>query len=203
MKTAAWALALSALVATPVIAADPATIDWSAVPVTNVTLFYPGQSSYEWLRAAAHPGSSMVQSGEACVTCHQGKEKAMGDKLVKQTTIVTRAEPCVLSIHDKKHTELGGSWEASDIKATMDLRRVSPAIGLEPFTGSGVHGAVLTVSAGKGSGAIRQDMELSSSAIGLSHKTVETERFEFTISDDAVAERIRRALVHAVDLCRG
>jgi len=83
MKTAAWALALSALVATPVIAADPATIDWSAVPVTNVTLFYPGQSSYEWLRAAAHPGSSMVKSGGACLPCHQGKEKAIGDKLVK------------------------------------------------------------------------------------------------------------------------
>ena len=83
MKIAAWSLALTALAATPGIAADPATIDWSAVPVTNVTLFYPGQSSYEWLRAAAHPGSSMVQSGEACVTCHQGKEKAMGDKLVK------------------------------------------------------------------------------------------------------------------------
>jgi len=38
-------LALSALVATPVIAADSANIDWSKVPVTDVTLFYPGQSS--------------------------------------------------------------------------------------------------------------------------------------------------------------
>jgi len=55
MKAAAWALALSALAATPGIAADPAAIDWSAVPVTNVTLFYPGQSSYEWWRTAAHP----------------------------------------------------------------------------------------------------------------------------------------------------
>jgi hypothetical protein len=36
--------------AEPALAADLATIDWSKVPVANVTLFYPGQSSYEWLR---------------------------------------------------------------------------------------------------------------------------------------------------------
>ena len=83
MKSCALALALSALVATPVIAADPANIDWSKVPVTDVTLFYPGQSSYEWLRTSIHPGSKMVLDGTACVTCHRGREKAMGDKLVK------------------------------------------------------------------------------------------------------------------------
>lgn len=83
MKSCALALALSALVATPVIAADPASIDWSKVPVTDVTLFYPGQSSYEWLRTSNHPGSKMVLDGTACVTCHKGREKAMGDKLVK------------------------------------------------------------------------------------------------------------------------
>jgi hypothetical protein len=66
-----------------VLAADPATIDWAKVPVTNVTLFFPGQSSYEWLRTDSHPGSKMVREGTACVACHQGKEKTMGDKLVK------------------------------------------------------------------------------------------------------------------------
>ena len=33
-----------------VMAADPATIDWTKVPVSKLTLFYPGQSSYEWVR---------------------------------------------------------------------------------------------------------------------------------------------------------
>jgi len=69
--------------ATPAFAADPATIDWSKVPVANVTLFYPGQSSYEWLRTSAHPGSKSVESGQACITCHAGTEKKLGDKLVK------------------------------------------------------------------------------------------------------------------------
>jgi hypothetical protein len=31
-------------------AADPAKIDWSKVPSASVMLFYPGQSSYQWLR---------------------------------------------------------------------------------------------------------------------------------------------------------
>jgi hypothetical protein len=71
------------MVAAPAMAADPASIDWSKISATNITLFYPGQSSYEWLRSANHPGSKFVLDGKACTTCHTGKEKAMGDKLVK------------------------------------------------------------------------------------------------------------------------
>jgi len=67
-------------------AADPATIDWSAVPVTEVTLFYPGQSSYEWLRSDAHRGAApRVQRGDSCVGCHDepDAEKELGAVLVK------------------------------------------------------------------------------------------------------------------------
>jgi hypothetical protein len=67
----------------PALAADPATIDWSKVPVANVTLFYPGQSSYEWLRTSDHPGSKSVLDGQACTTCHTGMEKTLGDRIVK------------------------------------------------------------------------------------------------------------------------
>jgi hypothetical protein len=73
---------LTALVSAPAMAADPATIDWGKVPVSAVTLFYPGQSSYEWLRKD-HKGAKGVQGGLACVTCHAGQEKAKGDSLVK------------------------------------------------------------------------------------------------------------------------
>ena len=62
-----------ALAAAPAMAADLASIDWSKIPVTDVTLFYPGQSSYEWLRTAAHPGSGVVQTGGACLTCQDRK----------------------------------------------------------------------------------------------------------------------------------
>ena len=75
-------LILSAGVMSSAIAADVATIDWSKVPATTVPLFYPGQSSYEWLRKD-HPGASAVQADQPCVTCHKGQETKLGAKLVK------------------------------------------------------------------------------------------------------------------------
>jgi hypothetical protein len=68
------------------LAADPAKINWSKIPTVNVPLFYPGQSSYEWLRSDAHKGASKeVKRGDACVSCHDEKdaEKDLGEKLVK------------------------------------------------------------------------------------------------------------------------
>jgi Ethylbenzene dehydrogenase len=70
--------------AEPALAADLATIDWSKVPVASVTLFYPGQSSHEWLRTSDHRSSRSVLDGGACTTCHRPREKALGDEIVKR-----------------------------------------------------------------------------------------------------------------------
>lgn len=79
----AFAGALLLLPATG-LAADPATIDWSKVPVKSVKLFYPGQSSYEWLLTPAHKkGDKQVAQGKACISCHEGDEADIGNKLVK------------------------------------------------------------------------------------------------------------------------
>lgn len=73
---------LAATAATPVAAAPPA--DWSAVPVHTVTLFYPGQAGYEWLRSPAHRrANAKVQAGEACLSCHEGEEAEMGAAIVQ------------------------------------------------------------------------------------------------------------------------
>jgi hypothetical protein len=80
MKSLAVALAASISLAH---AADPATIDWSRVPTKTLTLFYPGQSTYQWLRSPAHPGAPLVTSGGACLTCHKGAEEKLGNKLVR------------------------------------------------------------------------------------------------------------------------
>ena len=49
-KTGCWlGLGVLAFMALPAMAADPAQIDWAKIPAATVTLFYPGQSSYEWL----------------------------------------------------------------------------------------------------------------------------------------------------------
>jgi len=83
MKKTALILGMSAFAMGSAFAADPATIDWSKIPASNVALFYPGQSSYEWVRSAAHPGAGMVKNNGSCATCHNGKEKAMGENIVK------------------------------------------------------------------------------------------------------------------------
>ncbi len=89
MKITAMVLALTALAAAPAMAADPAKIDWSKVPASAVTLFYPGQSTFQWLRSPDHPGAQPVNAGEACVTCHKGQEAQKGNALVK----ANRLEP--------------------------------------------------------------------------------------------------------------
>jgi hypothetical protein len=77
-------------------AADPARIDWSSIPSTKVTLFYPGQSSYEWLRSDRHKGASrQVSRGDACVACHDeaDAEVELGDNLVKSGSLEPAAVP--------------------------------------------------------------------------------------------------------------
>jgi len=56
--------------------------DWSKVPAKAVTLFYPGQGGYQWLRSKAHPGAALVKKGGACVNCHKGTEEKKGNKIV-------------------------------------------------------------------------------------------------------------------------
>jgi ethylbenzene dehydrogenase len=79
-------LGILACVAVPAMAADPATIDWAKIPSTSVMLFYPGQSSYEWLGGNDHgkgKGAKAAREGASCIKCHEGDERAMGERIVK------------------------------------------------------------------------------------------------------------------------
>jgi hypothetical protein len=50
--------------------------NWSKIPTTTVTLFYPGQSSYEWLLSSDHKDADTeIAEGESCVSCHEGEEE--------------------------------------------------------------------------------------------------------------------------------
>jgi len=86
MKKSTLALSLAVLGLSCANAADPAKISWAKVPTVKVALFYPGQSTYEWLRSEDHKGASReVKRGDACVSCHdeQDAEKDIGNKIVK------------------------------------------------------------------------------------------------------------------------
>ena len=76
------AIGIAILFAGTSLAADPATVNWNSVPTKTVTLFYPAQSTYQWLRSSAHPGAPVVTGGGACLTCHNGAEEKLGNKLV-------------------------------------------------------------------------------------------------------------------------
>ena len=107
------------------LAADPARIDWGKVPVNKVDLFYPGQSSYQWLRSDAHKGAAReTNRGDSCVSCHDetDAEKDMGDKLVK----ANRLEPMpvagkpghvalgVQAAYDDKNAYLRFQWKTAN-----------------------------------------------------------------------------------------
>jgi hypothetical protein len=83
MNRIALLIGAAALVAGPAFAGDPAAVDWSKVPTETIKLFWPGQSTYQWLRSPEHKRANMqTQEGQACVACHKGEEEDMGNKLV-------------------------------------------------------------------------------------------------------------------------
>ncbi len=58
-----------------------ATPNWSKIKGNDVTLFYPGQASWEWI-LTDHSASKSVKKGTQCRECHNGEEKDMGALLV-------------------------------------------------------------------------------------------------------------------------
>lgn len=80
-----WIAGLAVMSAGTASAADPATIDWTGVPAQTITLFYPGQASYEWVRNdhKGGKGGKAAAGGQACAKCHEGEEKDLGASIVK------------------------------------------------------------------------------------------------------------------------
>jgi len=86
MNKKAFSMVIAALIAGCALPADPGAIDWSKIPTVKVPLFYPGLSSYEWLRSDAHKdGAKDVLRGNSCTKCHDepDEELTIGNKLVK------------------------------------------------------------------------------------------------------------------------
>lgn len=77
------AMGITALLGGAASAADPASINWGKIPTKTLSLFYPAQSTYQWLRSTDHPGAPVVAGGGACLTCHKDAEEKLGNKLVK------------------------------------------------------------------------------------------------------------------------
>ena len=132
MKTTLFAIGL--LGATlPAMAADPATIDWGKIPAATVPQFYPGQSSFEWLRNdhKKSKGAKAVENGQACVRCHEGEEKKLGASLVKggplESTPVKgkpgHVDLKVQAAYDERNAYLRFQWRTNAERAGKELRQ--------------------------------------------------------------------------------
>ncbi len=61
-----------------------ANIDWDAVASADMTLFYPGQASFEWVQnGRSHGGARpLTKGGDQCSTCHAKELEMIGNKIV-------------------------------------------------------------------------------------------------------------------------
>lgn len=74
-------------------------IDWDRVKEKNIILFYPGQSSWEWV-LTDHSASKSVKKGTDCLECHEDEEQEMGGGfwfLEKKWNPILKKESLVLS----------------------------------------------------------------------------------------------------------
>ncbi len=112
---ASFIVALSA----PVVMA----FDWQAIPAQELTLFHPGQISWEWLLTPAdHPGASGIRGGNTCRTCHEGQQADIGTSLAKADGAVTNSPPASLTLkvqtaRDRQRFYLRASWP---VRSTAD-----------------------------------------------------------------------------------
>lgn len=99
---------------------DMADISWATVPAKTVRLFYPGQSSYQWLRSSEHKRAiKKTAQGDSCVSCHEDEEEEIGQLIVSGE----RLEPhpiagkqavidlAVQAAHDKDNLYLRFQWK--------------------------------------------------------------------------------------------
>jgi cytochrome c-type protein NapC len=78
------ALAAGEAAATPAGGSVAPNVDWDAVAATDMTLFYPGQASFEWVQNGKQHGGArpLTQGGDQCTTCHAKELEAIGNKIV-------------------------------------------------------------------------------------------------------------------------
>lgn len=76
-------VALGAVAAASLAASPVQAVQWGSVQGEQITLLYPGQSSWEWvLTPSDHDGAKKFRGGKDCKECHADEEAEMGELLV-------------------------------------------------------------------------------------------------------------------------
>lgn len=102
---------------------DTSNVDWGKTAVKNITLFYPGQASFEWIQTGKDHGGSraFLKGGDRCATCHLKEVKDMGAKIVsgeklEPTPIAGKRghiDVKMQATHDDKNLYLRFRWKNS------------------------------------------------------------------------------------------
>lgn len=99
-------------------------VNWSKANSREVTVFYPGQTSIEWiLNGRDHGGARpFTKGGDRCVTCHDSETADMGNKIVSGEKAEDTPIPgkrgfipvTVESTHDNDYLYMRFSWADGD-----------------------------------------------------------------------------------------
>lgn len=103
-------------------------IDWSGITGRTVTVFYPGQSSMEWMLGRNHSGKRAFNAGDRCFDCHEKElvdigrkivtgEKELGDGSMEPTLIPNKRGSFPVQVqtaHDNDKLYMRFSWADSE-----------------------------------------------------------------------------------------
>ncbi len=95
-----------------------ANVNWDSVPVSNITLFYPGVSSIEWIHGRDHGGKRAFTKGDRCLECHGEETADMGEKIVTGEKLEEQLIPgkrgsipvTVQAAHDGENLYMKFTW---------------------------------------------------------------------------------------------
>lgn len=123
MKTT-WKITGALLALTPMAAAwAQSAPDWSAIPKSEITLFYPGQASLQWVMGKDHAkGAKAIAQGRNCLYCHEGEEAEKGKLLVSGEKLepkpiagkVGSVKVTMQAAYDKDYLYMRASWPTKD-----------------------------------------------------------------------------------------
>lgn len=99
-------------------------IDWGKAGSREITIFYPGQTSIEWVSNGKYHGGArpFIKGGDRCVTCHDNEAADMGNRMVTGEKAETTPIPgkrgsipvLVEATHDTENLYLRFSWADGD-----------------------------------------------------------------------------------------
>jgi len=98
-------------------------IDWSGIEAAEVTIFYPGQASMEWvLKGSDHGGKRAFMTGDRCFDCHEDEEVDIGDLIISGDKVEPTPIPgkrgsiavAVKAAHDTDNLYMQFQWEDTE-----------------------------------------------------------------------------------------